>query len=75
MNLLVASQADVDRGSGILLAAFGVLARNQMVLGKLVDGAATKLAGHSFMFKPCPSPEVEFCLRGNYSSRAGLGIR
>ena len=24
--------------------------------------------------KPCPSPEVEFCLRRNYSSRSGLGI-
>ena len=24
--------------------------------------------------KPCPSPEVEFCLRENYSFRAGLGI-
>ena len=25
-------------------------------------------------YKPCPSPEVEFCLRENYRSRAGLGI-
>ena len=49
MNLLVASQADVDRGSRILLAAFGVLARNQMVLGELINGAAAKLAGHSFI--------------------------
>jgi hypothetical protein len=24
--------------------------------------------------KPCPSPEVEFCLRENYRSQAGLGI-
>ena len=24
--------------------------------------------------KPCPSPEVEFCLRENYRSRAGLGV-
>jgi hypothetical protein len=24
--------------------------------------------------KPCPSPDVEFCLRGNSRFRAGLGI-
>jgi hypothetical protein len=26
------------------------------------------------IIKPCPSPEVEVCLRKNSSSRAGLGI-
>ena len=28
----------------------------------------------SASLKPCPSPEVEFCLRGNSRFRAGLGI-
>jgi hypothetical protein len=26
------------------------------------------------MIKPCPGPEVEFCLKENYSFRAGPGI-
>ena len=35
-----------------------------------------KLCGRSTWtwYQPCPSPEVEFCLRESYSFRAGLGI-
>ena len=40
----------------------------------LPSAGTRSLAALHPRYKPCPSPEVEFCLREHYRSRAGLGI-
>lgn len=58
VNLLVAGGTDVDRGAGVLLAALGVLPRNEVMNGECREGAIAQLAVQAIrhLLKREPTP-------------------